>query len=178
MKVGIKINKNICIHIYHIMLLLITILLFLAITSIQVYADVIVVGYYPNWLKQKLPAEKIKFQNLTHINHVFVWPEADGSISMYEDFIYPQLIEKVHNAGKKIMVTLGGWGQSDGFSTMAANSAARANFIENITNFCLNYGYDGVDIDWEHPANATDRNNMTILVYELRQALMREIQHY
>jgi hypothetical protein len=30
-----------------------------------------VVGYYPGWMKTKLPANKVLFQNLTHINHAF-----------------------------------------------------------------------------------------------------------
>ena len=53
---------------------------------------------------------------------------------------------------------------------MAANASTRANFIRNITDFCVEHGYDGVDLDWEFPANVTDRNNLTLLIYELRQA--------
>ncbi len=145
-------------------------ILLLFITPIVTEANPIVVGYYPSWLREKLPAELIKFKNLTHIVHAFAWPEADGRISTYDDFHYPKLIAQAHSTGKKILVALGGWGQSYGFSSMAANPSTRANFINNITDFCLNHGYDGIDIDWEFPANVTDRNNLTFLVYELRQA--------
>jgi chitinase len=121
----------------------------------------IVVGYYRSWFRNDYPAEQINLANLTHINHAFAWPEADGSISMDDNFRYPKLIDQTHQAGKKILVALGGWGQSDGFSPMAANASTRANFIKNITDFCLNYGYDGVDINLEFPASVTDRNNLT-----------------
>jgi len=33
------------------------------------YGDVKVVGYYPDYLKAALPAEKIKFEDLTQINY-------------------------------------------------------------------------------------------------------------
>lgn len=144
--------------------------LFLAFTPIHTMAKSVVVGYYPAWLKSTLPAENIQYENLTHINHAFAWPEADGSIVAYDNLIYPQLNQKAHREGKKVLIALGGWGQSDGFSPMAANSTTRASFIQNIIEFCQRNGYDGMDIDWEFPANVTDRNNLTLLVYELRQA--------
>ena len=150
-------------------LLLLT-LLILTISPVYTQTNSIVVGYYRSWFRDDYPAEQINFANLTHVNHAFAWPEADGSISMYDNFLYPKLIDLTHQAGKKILVALGGWGQSDRFSPMAVNASTRAYFIQNITDFCLEHGYDGVDIDWEFPANVTDRNNLTLLVYELYQA--------
>ena len=81
----------------------------------------------------------MKFENLTHINHAFAWPNADGSISAYANFHYPELINKTHEAGKKILVSLGGWGNCGGFSPMAADSAARANFVENIISLFITF---------------------------------------
>ena len=43
-------------------------------------------------------------------------------------------------------------------------------FIDNIISICETYNYDGVDIDWEQPANATEKNNLTTFIAELRQA--------
>lgn len=133
-------------------------------------SDKIVVGYYPAWHRYSFPAEKVAFENFTHLAHAFVWPNADGSLATYPDFHYPQLIEKTHVAGKRILVSFGGWGQSAGFSPMAANPTARAKFVDNVKNFCLTYKYDGVDLDWEYPQAASDRPNLTTLVKELRQA--------
>jgi chitinase len=53
---------------------------------------------------------------------------------------------------------------------MAADTAARRRFVENILNFCVTNGYDGVDLDWEYPANAADSMNLTLLVRGLREA--------
>ncbi len=130
----------------------------------------IVAGYYPSWLKADLPAENIDIDNLTHVLHSFVRPGADGSLNYNSDFLYPRLNSFVSAAGKKIMVALGGWGGSDGFPAMAADSQSRDIFIKNITEFCIEHNYDGIDIDWEHPANAEDRENLVILVREIRKA--------
>jgi len=144
--------------------------LYLVLTPLYIFASSTVVGYYPAWLRQQLPAEKIAIENLTHVIHAFAWPEEDGSISHYSNLLYPQLNQKIHSNDKKILVSLGGWGQSEAFSSMTANQTARNNFIENVIDFCVNHDYDGADIDWEHPSNSTDRNRMLLLMRELRQA--------
>jgi len=150
-------------------------LIFILFFTGQVFADKIVAGYYPSWLKSIIPAEEIKFQNLTHIVHAFAWPNADGSISHYDDLLYPELVEAAHETGKKVLVALGGWGQSEGFSPMAADSTVRATFIENIIDFCDDNGYDGVDIDWEYPdVTPDDKKNLNLLVQKLREAFVEE----
>ena len=134
------------------------------------YGDVKVVGYYPEWLRSVIPTEKIKFENLTQINYSFAWPNANGTISAPYSFNYPKLIDRAHSAGVKVVLALGGWGHSDGFSPMVADSSTRANFIEHLITYCDNNGYDGVDIDWEFPANDNDRNNLNLFIQELRLA--------
>lgn len=129
----------------------------------------IVVGYYYA-TNSTYPHTAIDYSKLTHIAHAFVKPNANGSLSMDSWFLYPELITTAHQHGVKIVVALGGWGNSDGFSPMAANEQSRADFISNIINFCLTYGYNGVDLDWEYPKEA-DRANFVALVKELREAL-------
>jgi chitinase len=53
---------------------------------------------------------------------------------------------------------------------MAADSAARAAFVANLTTFCTTNGYDGADIDWEYPKTAADRDNHRSLIHALRAA--------
>ncbi|HPG38158.1 MAG TPA: glycosyl hydrolase family 18 protein [bacterium] len=134
------------------------------------YTETIVAGYYPSWQKSTLAAQNLAMNNLTHVIHSFVIPGSDGLLNYDADFIYPQLNTKVHAAGKKITFALGGWGGSDGFPVMAASAQSRETFINNIITFCLRNNYDGVDIDWEHPANAADKKNLVSLVKEMRAA--------
>ena len=129
-----------------------------------------IVGYYPDWNRGSYPHNAIPYQNLTHIAHTFLIPNGDGSLGGVSGFAYPQLVQAAHQAGVKVIAVLGGWGGSGGFSGLAADSASRRRFIEILKNFCLTNGYDGVDLDWEYPANTTDRTNLRVLVHELREA--------
>jgi chitinase len=128
------------------------------------------VGYYPDWNRSSYPPSMILYRNLTHVAHAFIIPNTDGSLGGTSGFAFPALLQSAHQAGVKVVVSLGGWGQSGGFSPMAADTAARRKFVQNVKAFCQTNGYDGVDLDWEYPANITDRANLTILVHELRQA--------
>jgi len=154
-------------HIFAVLPILFIIIFLL---PLNLFSETIVAGYYPSWGKSTLPAQNLAMNNLTHVIHSFVIPGSDGSLDYDADFIYPQLNTKVHAAGKKITFALGGWGGSDGFSAMAASAPSRETFINNIITFCLRNNYDGVDIDWEHPANALDKKNLVSLVKEMREA--------
>jgi GH18 family chitinase len=59
------------------------------------------------------------------------------------------LIHLVHAAGAEIYPSIGGWTLSDAFPAMAASSQARANFAKQCVELIEEYGFDGIDIDWE-----------------------------
>ena len=127
-------------------------------------------GYYPAWRNAEYGPEKIPFENLTHVIHAFAWPLADGRIVSYAEIPDPGLVTAVHQAGKKILIALGGWGNCDGFSPMAASSSARSAFVANLVGFMTQNGYDGVDLDWEFPQNQADKTNCVFLVRDIREA--------
>ena len=144
--------------------------IFLAFAVYAQSSAVKIVGYYPDWNRASYPHTAIPYQHLTHVAHSFLIPNADGSLSGTAGFAYPALVQAAHLSGAKVIVALGGWGQSAGFSPMAADTAARRRFITNLVSFCEANSYDGVDLDWEYPANAADRTNFTTLVHEMRAA--------
>ncbi len=129
-----------------------------------------VVGYYADWNKGSYSHLVVQYGNITHVAHAFMIPNADGSLGGSSGFAYPDLVQTAHQAGVQVVVALGGWGQSAGFSPMAADTAARRRFVQNLLDFCTANGYDGVDLDWEYPASAADSANLTSLVRELRAA--------
>ncbi|KAK0099371.1 hypothetical protein ONS95_003556 [Cadophora gregata] len=55
------------------------------------------------------------------------------------------------DAGTKVMIALGGWADTDGFSAGAATEESRTDFAKNVANMVNTLGFDGVDIDWEYP---------------------------
>ncbi|OTB02712.1 glycoside hydrolase family 18 protein [Hypoxylon sp. CI-4A] len=56
----------------------------------------------------------------------------------------------------KIMVAIGGWGDSAGFDTAARTEENMARFARNIAAMLRDTGSDGVDIDWEYPGGNGD----------------------
>jgi chitinase len=59
---------------------------------------------------------------------------------------------------------------------MAGTAANRATFINSLLSFMQNYGFDGVDLDWEYPVaddrggQEADKQNYVLLVKEMKIA--------
>jgi len=143
-------------------------------SSSPVFAGKIVVGYYPGWVKSSYTAAEIKYENLTHIYHAFAWPDENGNIKYDYNFLNADLNRLAHENDVKVCISLGGWGNSWGFSAMAADSEKRVFFINNLVNFLKDHDYDGVDFDWEYPGSEDDRSNLTKLISELYQRFQSE----
>ena len=129
-----------------------------------------VVGYYPQWVQGNLNPSEIDYSVITHVNHAFAWPDEEGNILHYDDMISQSITSVVHDHGAKILLSLGGWGNSWGFAPSVESQEARSIFIDNIISICENNNYDGIDIDWEHPDGFTQKNNLSDFIAELRQA--------
>ena len=61
-------------------------------------------------------------------------------------------IDEMHSRGKKVMVSLGGGGQNFQIRT----PEAKQQFIDTVTQIVEQYGFDGVDIDFEAPSIVTE----------------------
>ena len=76
------------------------------------------------------------------------------------------------------MLSVGGWG-ADGFSQAAATVEGRSAFTADVLQIMGEYGFLGVDIDWEYPGSSVagiesspaDRENYTLLLEALRAGL-------
>jgi chitinase len=80
----------------------------------------------------------------------------------------------------KTLISVGGWTWSNRFSDVAADATTRKVFAESTVAFLREYGFDGVDLDWEYPGIETipggsyrpeDKQNFTILLQDVRNAL-------
>ena len=70
------------------------------------------------------------------------------------------------------LIGVGGSGISDNFSSVVANTTNRAAFINNMILYCLDYNFDGVVLDWEPITEDTDKENYTLLIQELKTAMV------
>jgi len=128
-----------------------------------------VVGDYGYWSRTQSPpysAAQIPFAKLTHINHAGVSFDATGALSVPKGFLEPELIEKAHAAGVKVMLLLGG-----DFVGLEKNSKGLQALVANVQAFVNEKGYDGVDIDWEYPSSSLDKKTFFALMSALRQAM-------
>ncbi|EKD16502.1 extracellular chitinase [Drepanopeziza brunnea f. sp. 'multigermtubi' MB_m1] len=53
--------------------------------------------------------------------------------------------------GVKILVAIGGWGDTEGFRKGAATEESRKDYAKNLVDMVNTLGFDGIDIDWEYP---------------------------
>ena len=127
-----------------------------------------VVGYYPYWVQNTLLPQNIDLETFTHVNHAFAWPNENGEIiAPNNSFFNVSTSSYIHDQDRKFILSLGGGGQGQGFVSSTSTYDIRSVFINNIIDKLSTFGYDGVDIDWEHPQSAEQRNNLTQFIQEL-----------
>ncbi|RQG93554.1 glycosyl hydrolase family 18 protein [Natrarchaeobius chitinivorans] len=111
------------------------------------------------------PAEKV-----THVIQTFGDVAADGSVSV------PWDVGGVD--GAVTLLSIGGWGNSDGFPQTAADAESRERFASDCVDLMREHDIDGIDIDWEYPgpfgpdglvSYDDDPENFTALLSECRQ---------
>ena len=114
-----------------------------------------VVGYYPSWKPSQ--KHKIQYDVLTHIIYGFAIPTAEGGLRPLENADTAiSIINEAHASGRKVLLAIGGWSYNDtpleGVFVSATSTEEKRNaFVNAILSMCDQYGFDGIDMDWEHP---------------------------
>ena len=142
-----------------------------------------IIGYVFPQNRVLAPGE-VAAEKLTHINYAFAnirnGEMVEGFSHDAENFrVLNDLKAKNHDL--KVLVSVGGWTWSGGFSDVALTRESRQRFIDSAVAFLGRHKLDGLDIDWEYPAQAgngnvnrpEDRENCTALLAEARAALDR-----
>ena len=158
-----------------------------------------IIGYYPSWKWRSrgnlVTPARIPYQKFTIINYAFFYPLPDGTIvgrdstgdSMYlrgerdpvTGTVTPgtRLTDLAHRHGVKVLPSLGGWEDSNNFPAVASRGTTRAAFAHSCIELIEEFGFDGIDVDWEYPGyvdhNGTpaDKQNFTLLLRTLRDSL-------
>lgn len=133
-------------------------------------------GYYPN---------QIDASKLTHINYAFANIGSDLKLTLGYPDVDPANINllnslKASNPNLKTLISVGGWSWSGKFSDAALTDASRTQFADSCVAFITQYGFDGVDLDWEYPVSGglstnvkrpEDKQNFTLLLQKIREKL-------
>ena len=118
------------------------------------------IGYMPNWYDRSV-LDTVRLEAYTHINYAFAIPKEDGTMRpLPNDAFTNKLIEKAHAAGVKVLLSVGGWSYQEipleATFVKATETAEKCELLaQSIVAQAVQYGFDGVDLDWEHPNEQT-----------------------
>ena len=137
-----------------------------------------IVAYVTSW--SSVPIDP---NIMTHVNYAFGGIDKNGHVEVDGKNRFLEIVSlKEKNPALKVLLSIGGWGRGN-FSGISSDEAKRREFAKSCRDFCLQYGIDGIDIDWEFPGNnssgepspTNEKNNYTLLMRDLRQALGDEL---
>lgn len=117
-----------------------------------------IVGYQAGWK----PFADFAPHDLTVVNYAFADISTDGSIVLEHPTKERAALARLaamkrRNPDLELMVSVGGWTRSNGFSAMAADASMRKAFTASSVEFLRQHRFDGLDIDWEYPGDIGDR---------------------
>lgn len=124
--------------------------------------DFLVIGYLPDY--RSLNPE---WGNcLTDLIYFSAEPLADGTLdtSRLAPSTLSAMQEMKATYGTHLHIGLGGYGRSDGFGPMVTDPQAREKFIGELLTFASQNSLDGIDFDWEFPANDAEVEGYLIVM--------------
>jgi GH18 family chitinase len=115
------------------------------------------------------------------VNYAFFAVNAAGTLDAVNIPTMLAVIAKAKGNNAKIFLSIND-GSGDGktnFKNMAATAPGRNSFIRSVMGYVRQYGFDGVDVDWEYPTttDGTD-GTFTLLMKELSDSLHRDAKYY
>lgn len=144
----------------------------------------VVIGYlFPQ--DALLDPARIAAHKLTHINYAFAnlrdGQVVEGFSRDAENFKVLAGLRRSH-PHLKLLVSVGGWTWSKGFSDAVLTPERRQRFVASAVDFVRRHDLDGFDVDWEYPGlpgdgnphRPQDRRNFTAVMAGLRAALDRD----
>ena len=127
----------------------------------------VIAGYLPAWSIANYELARLK--PATDVLYFSIQPNPDGTLDLSDIAAadLPRLRRAKEKYGFRLLICCGGWERSAGFYPMASHPEKRKRFVDNALAFCQVNQFDGIDLDWEHPANQAQADAYGELVRDL-----------
>jgi len=139
-----------------------------------------VVGYFPSY-RSLTDIPDVKFKMCNVANYAFFSVSSTGTLTVNNSSLATQFIAKAKANNAKAFLSIND-GSGDGksnFKSMASSAAGRTNFIKDVMGKVRQFGFDGVDVDWEFPTTSDGTDiTFTALMKELSDSLHTNAKYY
>ena len=86
--------------------------------------------------------------------------------------VYATRLTRLDHRNLKVSLSVGGWTYSqDGHFSFVTDATKRATFVSSAVQLIEDYGFDGLDLDFEYPSTAAQGQGFADLITSLRSAL-------
>jgi chitinase len=136
-----------------------------------------VVGYFPNY-RALTDIPDVKFRMCNVVNYAFFSVNSSGTLTVNNASLVPQFITKAKTNNARPFLSINEVATGN-FKSMASTAAGRTAFIVDVMNKVRQYGFEGVDIDWEYPSLGDGTSvTFTALMKELADSLHMDAKYY
>ncbi|KAK6865856.1 Chitinase 1 [Apiospora arundinis] len=140
--------------------------------------------------------QELPVSELTHILYAFADIDANGTVKSSDAFadvgkryanddphnrtlgrnnaygaVKQLYLHKKWNRNLKTLLSIGGFDFSPKFIPVAADEGRRRVFASSAVKMMADYGFDGIDLDWEYPADAEQAQHFILLLKACREEL-------
>ncbi|KAG9192425.1 chitinase [Alternaria panax] len=156
------------------------------------------VAYYGSWdiYTRNFQPQQIPAEHLTHLLFSFADNKPDGTVFLTDSYadaekhyktdswnnvgdnLYGSLkqlqILKSKNRNLKVLLSIGGWTYTNTNKHMdgpMTTAAGRQRFASSCVEMIRDYGFDGIDVDWEYPKDKEQGHQWLELLREIRSQM-------
>ncbi len=129
-----------------------------------------VAGYLPNYRMADF-----EFESAIGITDLILFsaePNADGSVNLdrFREAPWQKIFKFKTEHRVRLILCIGGWERSKAFPKIATDPELRTTFARQVVEICRSYRLDGIDLDWEHPADDAEVHAYGALLSEIHNA--------
>jgi Glycosyl hydrolases family 18 len=118
---------------------------------------------------------KLNYDGVDVVLLAFATLNADGTLSMSGNAANYRsaLLTNAHARSKSVLFSVVG-----SFETVAANASLRQTLANSVIEMLEQYGFDGVDFDWEWPNTVQERDNFTAMMQTVHATVKARSPNY